>query len=219
MMENSIYDNGFVKIPRTILDWQWYDDEIVSRVYFHILLKVNYKEKNWRGNQIKEGEFITSLEKLKIELNLSIQKIRTALEKLVITNYIELLPTNRYTKIKVLNSDVYDTLPVQSNKPSNSPATVQQQTNNNQSTTTKKENKEKNLEEKKEFFKNEVFKHKNTYPESFLTSFFRYWSEENEQTGRLKFEVENYWNLDTRLSRWKQPEDENKKKSLIKNRQ
>ena len=36
-----------------------------------------------------------------------------------------------------------------------------------------------------------------------LESFFNYWSEECKQTGRLKFEDEKFWNLETRISNWK----------------
>lgn len=221
-MEQSIINHGFVKLPRSILEWEWYEDGTVARVYIHILLKVNFTQKNWKGNKIEIGEFITSLDKLHHELNLSMQSIRTALSKLEGTGYIKLTATNRYTKIKALNSDVYNTNQIVTNTPSNKPInqqiTSEQQSNNNPSTTTNKEKKEKTLEERKKVFKNVIFKENDKYPESLLNSFFNYWSEENEQTGRLKFEDEKYWNLSTRLSNWKEFKTETKKQPFIKNR-
>ena len=36
-----------------------------------------------------------------------------------------------------------------------------------------------------------------------LQQFLKFWTEENKQTGRLRFEEEKFWNLETRLSSWK----------------
>ncbi len=75
MKHENIYEKGFIKLSKSILDWQWYTEPNVSRLYFHILLKVNFKQKDWKGIEIKNGEFITSVDKLHVELNLSIQTI------------------------------------------------------------------------------------------------------------------------------------------------
>jgi hypothetical protein len=185
----------------------------------HLLLKSNYTVKQWQGNTVNPGELITSIGNLSKELRLSENEIRTCLKKLKKTNYVATESTSKFTKIRIIKSIIYDEIIFTNNEQIYKPLTNKPHSNNEQITTTNKVKKEKNLEERKEFFKNEVFKHKNTYSESFLISFFRYWSEENEQTGRLKFEIEKFWNFENRLSLWKQPGDDIKKKSLIKNRQ
>lgn len=199
----NIYDNGFVKLSKQVLEWQWYNDPNVARLYFHILLKANFKENNWRGIEIKIGEFVTSLDKLHIELNISIQTIRTALKKLERTGYIERRPTNQFTLIKLLDSDVFTKEFFISNKQVNNPKTIKKHSSNNQVTTTNKEKKELETLERKEIFKKQIFQFQNQFSNKKLESFFNYWSEECEQTGRLKFEDEKFWNLETRISNWK----------------
>lgn len=214
----NIDDKGFVKLPKQILEWEWYTDPNIYRVYTHLLLKANYKENNWRGIEIKIGEFATSLDKLHAELNISIQTIRTALKKLEKTGYIERKPTNKFTLIKLLDSDVFTKEFFISNKPRSNPKTNSQQSCNNQVTTTNKEKKENTFKEKKDVFKAELFKYKNIYSNDILDSFFMYWTEENRQTGRPRFEDEKFWNLKTRLSNWKTFDKTENKKTFIKNR-
>lgn len=203
MASENIYAKGFIKLSKNILEWQWYSDSNVCRLYIHILLKANYKQNNWQGIEIKVGEFITSVEKLHIETGISIQSVRTALNKLNDTRYISLKPTNRYTVIKLNNSEVFMLELNFNNKPTAKLKTNEQQSNHHQTTTTNKEKKEKNNIEKKEIFQAELEIHKNNLSSEVLISFFNYWTEEDKQTMRLRFEDEKFWNLDTRLSKWK----------------
>ena len=73
---------GFVIMHRDILEWEWYQSPTVSRLYFHLILKVNYTDKKWLGILVKRGQLITSYNHLAIELKLSTQMIRTAIQKL-----------------------------------------------------------------------------------------------------------------------------------------
>lgn len=219
MDRENIYEKGFIKLSKNILEWQWYTDPNVTRLYIHILLKVNFKHNNWKGIEIKIGEFITSVDKLHVELNLSIQTIRTALKKLEKTGYIEVRPTSQYSLIKLIDSDVFILEDNYSNKQINKQKTNEQQSSNNQTTTTNKEKKEKNTIEKKELFQAELDKHKNNFSSEVLISFFNYWTEENKHTRRLRFEDEKFWNLKSRLSNWKFYNNTNKKGvSFLKNR-
>lgn len=219
MASENIYEKGFIKLSRNILDWQWYTDSNVCRLYIHILLKANFKRNNWQGIEINVGEFVTSVEKLHIEIGISIQSVRTALIKLKDTGYICLKPTNRFTLIKLNNSEVFTLEFNFSNKPTTKLKTIDKPANNNQITTTKKEKKEKNNIEKKDIFQAELDKHKNIISSEVLISFFNYWTEEDMHTGRLRFEDEKFWNLSSRLSNWKFYNNTNKKEiSFLKNR-
>lgn len=219
MASENIYEKGFIKLSRNILDWQWYTDSNVCRLYIHILLKANFKRNNWQGIEINVGEFVTSVEKLHIEIGISIQSVRTALIKLKDTGYISLKPTNRFTLIKLNNSEVFTLEFNFSNKQTTKLKTNGQQTSNNQITTTNKEKKEKNNIERKELFQAELEKHKNNFSSGFLISFFNYWTEENKHTGRLRFQDEKFWNFKTRLSNWKFKSSSNiNEASFLKNR-
>lgn len=218
MKEKDIFEKGFVKLSKMMLEWQWYSDPVISRLYLHILLKANYKRNRWQGIDIDIGEFVTSVDKLHVELSLSIQKVRTALKKLQRTGYILIKPTNRFTVIKLIDSDVFTLEFTTSNKPVIKQKTDVEQPTNKEVTITNKEKKENNFKEEIEFFQAELDKYKNNFSSEILFSFFAYWTEENRQTRRPKFLDEKYWNLKAKLTSWKSYGKKDNNKSFIKNR-
>ena len=201
-MENTI-DKGFIKLKRNMLEWEWYQDSNTTRLMIHLLLKSNFKTKNWQGHTINPGELITSIKNLSKELSLSENIIRTALKKLKATGYINTQSTNKNTKVKVLKSDIYDELSISDNTQKHKQKLNHSQPNQNQMTTTNKVKNEIETIERKEVFKKQILQFQNQFPKEKLESFFNYWSEECKQTGRLKFEDEKFWNLESRISNWK----------------
>ena len=95
-------DDGFVKIYRSIIKWDWYDDANTFRLFFHCILKANYEDKEWHGLTIHRGSFVTSYGKLAKELKLTTDKIRTSIGKLKRTNNITIKSTNKYSVITVV---------------------------------------------------------------------------------------------------------------------
>ena len=83
-------NKGWIKLHRQFLEWEWYDDPNTLRLFLHCLLKANHKDKKYRGDLIKRSTFVTSLEVLAFELNLSTQQIRTSLSKLEKTGEINI---------------------------------------------------------------------------------------------------------------------------------
>ena len=197
---------GFIILPRTILDWEWYEHADVSRVYFHLLLKSNYTIKKWQGITIGIGEFITSTEKLSNALNISKFKVKNALKKLEDSGYIKVETNNKFTTIKLLETDVYKKEPFKNRKQTEQQIEQQTEikpiTTQNQTDTTNKEKKEEEIEKSKNIFKTEIFKFSNSFSQDHLESFFNYWCQENKQTERLKFQDEQYWNLEFKLKNW-----------------
>ena len=123
-MENL---NGFIKIHRKLLKWEWYSDLNVRVLFFHCLLKANHKSERWQGIEIKAGQFVTSYGHLAKECGLSTQQTRTALDKLKITGEITNQTTSRYSIITIKNWHLYQA----NNKQYNKQITNEQQTNNN----------------------------------------------------------------------------------------
>lgn len=144
---------GWIKIHRKLLEWEWYDDCNVFRLFFHLLLTVNYEDKNWHGTTIQAGQIITSVDKLAGSLHLSTQQIRTAINKLKNTGEITSETTNKYTIITICNFAKYQSFESveqqTKQQTNNNQITNEQQTNNNQITTTK-EDKEYKKERKEE---------------------------------------------------------------------
>lgn len=209
---------GFIKLPREFLQWEWYSHPTVSRLFIHLILKVNYTDKKWQGTLVKRGQLITSTHHLVSELGLSTQQIRTALNKLKSSKDITCRSTNNYTLITVAKYDAWQSSLTDSNKPNVSPATYQQQSDNIQITTTK-EGKEiyKNIEERKEEFKKQVFKH-SLYPNKILNDFYNYWAELGLDKKAMRFESQAFFEIEKRLISWNEKEKHwNKKDAKKKN--
>lgn len=138
--------SGFIKLHRQLLEWEWFTDVNVNQLFTYCLLKANYKDSNWRGIDVKKGEFITSLESLSLETGLSVQQIKTALKKLIATNNLTSTATNKNRLITVVNYSKF-----QSNIEglATSQVTSQQQTTNKQVTTDKNIKNLKELKEEK----------------------------------------------------------------------
>ena len=148
-MENLIVNNGFVKLSRSILEWEWYDHPDVFRIYIHLLIKANYAPAKWRGIEIFEGEHITSINKLSKELLMSEFKVRESLLKLKNTCYIEVSSTNKFTRLKLVKSAFYNNSSDVNHKQIPYPTTNKSQSNQEQTTTNKKNKEKKEIEERK----------------------------------------------------------------------
>ena len=133
-------DKGWVKIHRQILDWEWYSNPIVSRLFFHLLIKANHTEKQWQGVTIVRGSFITSYPILAQETGFTVMQVRTALAKLKSTGEITVKTTSKYSVISINKYDCFQS----DNRQDDSPVTGKQQASNRQVTTTKNEKNEKN---------------------------------------------------------------------------
>lgn len=94
---------GFIKLYRSMLEWEWYGDINVKILFLHLLLKSNYEPKKWQGIEIERGQFVTSIKNLSSEVGLSEKQVRNALNKLKTTGEIEIKTTNKYTLINVVN--------------------------------------------------------------------------------------------------------------------
>lgn len=108
--------SGWVKLHRSILDWEWYSDPNASRLFIHCLLRANYEDKNWRGMDLKRGQFFTSLETLSAETGLSIRQARTALDKLESTGDLTSSGMARGRVVTVVNYDSYQSDDKQSDR-------------------------------------------------------------------------------------------------------
>ena len=128
---------GYVLLHRKFVNWEWYDDLNTKSLFLHCILKANYTDKEWHGKLIERGSFVTSVNKLAIETGLSVQNVRTSLNKLESTNEITKVTTTTNTIITVNNYNEYQPSNILTNKQ----LTNDQQTTNKRLTTTNKRNK------------------------------------------------------------------------------
>lgn len=94
---------GYIKLYREMLKWEWYTDGNTMRVFIHLLLNVRWNDDIvWRGIEIPKGSLIMSYRQIADDLELSLQQVRTAIEKLTYSGEISIktinaLPTHRLT--------------------------------------------------------------------------------------------------------------------------
>ena len=98
---------GFIKLYKKMLQWEWYDDPNTKILFIHILLKASWKESKWHGVEIHPGQLITSLPSLAKETQLSVMQVRTSLKKLISTGEITSKQQARFRIITVTNWILY----------------------------------------------------------------------------------------------------------------
>jgi hypothetical protein len=128
--------SGWIKLHRQILEWEWYSDNNAFRVFLHLMLKANHKEKRFKGIELQKGCVVTSRDILAIETGLSVRQVRTALDKLKSTNELTIKTNTQGTIIQIVNYDKYQ---VETNEATNERPTNDQQTTTNKNVKNKEE--------------------------------------------------------------------------------
>ena len=139
--------DGYIKIHRKLVDWQWYKDTNTKSVFLDLLLDANYEDSKVGFQIIKRGQCLTSLKRLNENTGLTYQQIRTSLSKLEKSGEINKQITSRYSIITINNYNDYQEC--------NKQVTSNQQASNN----IKEYKEEKEYKEIKEkIYKKEKFK-------------------------------------------------------------
>jgi len=100
-------DSGWIKLHRSLLDWEWYSDINATRLFVHLIIKANHVDKRWQGHEIKRGQLITSYQNLAAETGLSVKQVRVALNKLKNTGEVASKSTNKFTLLTLVKYGVY----------------------------------------------------------------------------------------------------------------
>ena len=126
--------SGFVKIHRKLLQWGWYQDNVVKGVFIHLLLTAAFKDSQWMGRTIKRGQVVVGMQKMADELGFTRQQVRTAINKLKSTNEITTETTNKYTVVTIVNWEEYQLIDEAPTNQLTTKSTNEQPTNNQQIT-------------------------------------------------------------------------------------
>ncbi len=123
--KHSQPSKGWVKLHRSIETWDWADCPLVGWTFIRLLLKANIADRHYRGELIRRGECIISYAKFAAEIGMSIQCIRTALNRLKSTREITCRATRHFTVVTIVNFDSYQDIPGEANTPTNTPTNTQ----------------------------------------------------------------------------------------------
>jgi hypothetical protein len=185
---------GWIKLHRKLVNWEWYDDANTFRLFLHLLLKANHKNKKYRGEELKAGTVLTSREKLAIELGLTVRQIRTALNKLKTTNEVTVNSSRKGTVIQIVKYKDYQI--IEGKRPEKRPA------NDQQTTSINNDKKEKNINERIQDFKKELVPFVDKYGKGMIKEFFLYWTEPNKSGTKFRKELQKTWSTERRLQTW-----------------
>lgn len=92
--------NGYIKLHRSILNWEWYGDDVTTLLFLHLLLTVNIKDGQWQGVDVPRGSRVCSLSILSEETGHSIKQIRGSLDKLKRTHSVAI---SKYPKFSIIS--------------------------------------------------------------------------------------------------------------------
>ena len=73
---------GWIKLHRSIKDWEWYSDMILFRFFTHLLVSVNHQDKKWQGRVIEKGSLATSWSNIANDSGLTVAQVRRAADKM-----------------------------------------------------------------------------------------------------------------------------------------
>lgn len=147
---------GYVKLFRSIKQWEWHDEPATLSLFIHCLAMANHKPTKWRGITIERGTFVSSRAKLMDMTGLSERAFRTALDRLKESGTVSSKSTNKYTIYKVENYDSYQGDIQQSDQQE----TQQEAQQASQQTSSKRHTNKKLKNEKKEEVKEKKKKEK-----------------------------------------------------------
>ena len=141
----------YVKISRKITDWEWYKDINTKVVFFHLLIRANWKPGRFQGVDIPRGSFATSLQSLSLETGLTIREVRTALKHLKTTGEVTINRQAKFSVLSIKNYDRYQT----SDTLSDTEVTQERHRSDIEVTTIEEGKKGRREEEKKSSFSDE----------------------------------------------------------------
>lgn len=99
--------NGYIKLHRSILSWEWYGDIKTWGLFLHLLVAAQWEDVRIEGQVIKRGQLCTSIRKLADVVGLSERGVRTSLQRLQSTGEITMQSNQHHSIITVVNYDLY----------------------------------------------------------------------------------------------------------------
>lgn len=99
--------NGYIKLHRSVLDWEWYKNPNTFKVFIHLMLTVNREDHVYQGAVFQRGQRYYTCSEIATHNGLTIQQTRTALKHLQSTNEITIQTTPKGSIITVNNFGYY----------------------------------------------------------------------------------------------------------------
>lgn len=103
-MANS---NGWIRLHKRILRWEWFSDGKTLSVFIYLLLSANFTDGYLQNVPVKRGQVVTSYQRIAASTGISLSSARRAVENLVSTGEISYEATNKYSLITINKYEMY----------------------------------------------------------------------------------------------------------------
>lgn len=140
-------DKGYIKLWRSMLSWEWYDDPPTMVVYVHLILSANIDNVIWHGIEIPRGSVVSSYAKIAERTGLTIRQTRTAISHLELTGEVT---RSAHSKFSVFTLNNYDKFQEPTSK-TQSKCSESDKHSDNQPTSKRQQNKKDKKNKKEEY--------------------------------------------------------------------
>ncbi len=96
---------GFVQISDDLEKWKWFKDKNTVYVYLFLLLRAKWGDTYCDGVLLKRGQTMITLRELSTQCRVTMQEIRTILDRLTATHKITKSSTPKFSIITLLEYD------------------------------------------------------------------------------------------------------------------
>lgn len=117
----------WLKLYRSMLDWEWYQDINTKVLFLHLLLTVNIRPQRKLGMSIPAGSIDKTQEQLATETGLTLRQLRTAISKLKLTGELTVVRGSKFSVYTLKNWGRYQAERQKIVKSFDSRATVKRQ--------------------------------------------------------------------------------------------
>ena len=201
-------ESGWIKLHRSLIDWEWYDDHNATRLLIHLIITCNYQDNRWKGMIIESGSLVCSWDSLAASVGLSKQQVRTAVAKLEKSGEVTRKPTNKFQLLILVKWDKMQAADKEKKEQITPRATLKQHSNNTQITPIKegeerkKEKKREDLIGRKQKFASTLEPFLELYGRDMINNFYKHWTQLNRSGTKFKQEMEKTWSVSYRLQTW-----------------
>lgn len=98
---------GYIKLHRNFLDWGWYHNTAVTKVFLYLLLTANYTHSEYMGIKLRPGQTVAGRKSLAEATRLTESQVRTAIAKLKSTGEITTEKAGNFSVITLMGWEKY----------------------------------------------------------------------------------------------------------------
>ncbi len=140
--------DGWFLVHKQLAEWEWFKTPNMVHLWVYLMIKANHQPSRFQGHAIPRGSLVFGLPQASEDTGISVQSIRTCIDRLKSTGEITRIITSKFSIITICNYEKYQTLKKGKQQPNQQ---ADQQSPNSHSTVNQQHLKEiKEIKEEKE---------------------------------------------------------------------